>query len=346
MPQKTTTAAAAVAAIVAIGALSFELVTGAAGAPTEAHLLPPGPFRALDGRPGNMPGVQCQDWQLDAVIAARVIGLAASRKNDILIDFEHQSLRAAENGKRVEAAGWIPRTLEWREGKGLYALNINWVGDTAELIVAKKCRYLSAIFLFNRLTGEVLEILSVGLTNTPGLDGLDALADLARKHSVFSTEATDEESDMDEKQVAALTSERDGLKTQVVSLTAERDGLNTQVAALTAERDAQKAKLDALEQEKAAAALATEKAKHADLLAAALSDGRLVPAQKTWAEKQSLAALTEYLDATNPVAVLKKQAGNGDDQDGNHGLSAEQLAWCTRMGVTPEQFAEAQKSQG
>ena len=92
----------------------------------------------------------------------------------------------------------------------------------------------------------------------------------------------------DEKQVAALTSERDGLKTQVTSLTAERDGLKTQLATLTAERDAQKTKLDALEKEKADAALASEKAKHAELLTAALNDGRLTPAQKAWMPASSL----------------------------------------------------------
>ncbi|WP_416242754.1 phage protease [Azospira sp. APE16] len=344
MPQKTsTTAIGALTAMTAIGALSFELMTGTGDAPTEAHLLPPGPFRAMDGRPGNMDGVQCQDWQLNAAIAARVIALASSRKNDILIDFEHQSLRSADNGKRVEAAGWIPRTLEWREGKGLYALNISWVGDTASLIVSKKYRYLSAIFLFDVLTGEVLEILSVGLTNTPGLDGLDALADLARKQSAISTE---KEADMaDQTQVTALTSERDGLKTQVAALTTERDGLSAKVAALTAERDAQKTKLDSLEQEKADAALASEKAKHAELLTAALSDGRLVPAQKPWAEKQSLAALTEYLDATKPLPITQTQAERKDGKDGNHGLDAEALAWCNRMGVTPDQYVEAKKSQ-
>jgi len=317
-----------------IAALAFALLPGAGGVPVEAHILPVGPFRAVDGRPGTI--AACQDWQLDAGIAARVIARAAAQQTDILIDFEHQSLRCEWNGKRAEAAGWIPRTLEWREGTGLFATNISWVGDTAALIEQKKYRYISAVFLFDALTGEVLEIISVALTNTPAVDGLDALADLARKHSVFSTE---EEAEMaDEKQVAALTSERDGLKTQVAALSAERDGLKTQMAVLTTERDTLKAKVDAVEKDQAEAALASEKAKHAELLQAALTDGRLVPAQKAWAEKQPLAALTEYLEATNPLAVLKKQA---DGKDGGNGLTQEELDMCKRMGVTPEDFAKA-----
>lgn len=312
-----------------VAALAFELALDDGSVTNEAHLLPPGPFRAVDGRPYGA------DWQMDAVVAARVIQRQSLKKTDTLVDYEHQSLRSEANGQPVPAAGWF-KELEWREGRGLYAANINWTEQATRMIAAREYRYISAVFTYAPSSGEVLEIISVALTNTPALDGLDALADLARKHSVFSTE---EEADMaDEKQVAALTSERDGLKTQVTSLTAERDGLKTQLATLTAERDAQKTKLDALEKEKADAALASEKAKHAELLTAALNDGRLTPAQKAWAEKQSLADLTEYLEATNPLAVLKKQT---DGKDGGNGLTQEELEMCKRMGVTPEDFAKA-----
>jgi len=166
----------------------------------------------------------------------------------------------------------------------------------------------------------------VAITNNPALDDLGAVdlarrAELARRQSVFSTA---EEADMaDENQLAVLTAERDGLKSQVAALTAERDALKAQVAAA--------------EQEKADAALAAEKAKHAELLTAALNDGSLTPAQKAWAEKQSLADLAEYLEVTNPMAVLKKQT---DGKDGGHGLSQEELDMCKRMGVTPEDFVK------
>lgn len=306
-----------------IAALAFELAPDAGGVvPTEAHLLPAGTFRAIDGRPYG-----CDGWMLDAAIAAQVIARAAAQKTDILIDFEHQSLRAEWNGQRVEAAGWIPRTFEWREGKGLFATQIAWVDDTAELIRKKKYRYISAVFSYYEKTGEVLEIISVALTNTPALDGLDALADLARKHSVLSTQ---EDADMADKEaLAALTTERDGLKTQNAALTAERDTLKT--------------KLEAVEKEKTEAALASEKAKHAEVLQAALSDGRLVPAQKPWAEKQTLAALTEYLDATSPVSLIQKQA-DGKEGGGN-GLSQEEVAMCSRMGVSPEDFIKTKAAR-
>lgn len=320
-------------------ALTFELVQGAGGIPTEAHLLPPGPFRSSDGRPA-----ECAAWQLDAQIAQRVMAIAAAQKNDILIDFEHQSLRARENGKRVEAAGWVPRTFEWREGSGLFATNIIWVGDTPDLIKQKKLRYISTVFFYDAETGEVLEIVSIALTNTPALDGLDALADLARKFSTAGGlppgNSTGDEDMPDEKQLAALTAERDAEKQKVAALTADLDKSKAQVADLTSKNTELASKVAGFEKEKAEAALAADKAKHAELMQAALTDGRLTPAQKPWAEKQSLAALTEYLDSTNPLALLNKQTNGGKGGENNHGLSAVELAECSKMGVSPEDFAK------
>lgn len=318
-------------------ALTFELVPGADGITTEAHLLPVGPFRSSDVRP-----VECAAWQLDARIAAKVIALAASKKTDLAIVYEHQDLYSKTNGQKVLAAGWCPNTLEWREGKGLYSTGITWTADAQREIASKQYRYISSLFYYDAVTGEVLEIVSVALTNTPGIDGLDALAALARAaHEPATTTKGDKEMPMpDDKQLAALTTERDGLNTKVAALTADLDKSKTQVAALTTERDALAAKVAAVDKEKAEAALAADKAKHADLLQAALTDGRLVPAQKSWAEKQSLAALTEYLDATNPLALLTKQV-DGKDAAGNHGLSDVELAACTRAGLTPEEYAKS-----
>lgn len=324
-------------------ALTFELGAGGDAVTTEAHLLPVGPFRSSDVRP-----VECAAWQLDASIAARVIARAADRKTDTLIDYEHQSLRSETNGQKVIAAGWIPNTFEWREGKGLYAINIGWTGQARREIADKQYRYISTVFYYDGMTGEVLEIISVALTNTPGIDGLDALAAMARA-ALSRGELTDflttggADMPLNDQQAAALTSERDSLKTNVSALTIERDGLNTQVAALTRENGELKTKVAAIEDEKAKAALAADKAKHAELLTAALTDGRLTPAQKPWAEKQTLAALTEYLDATKPVALLTKQV-DGKDQAGNHGLNETELAFCTKMGVKPEDYVKNKAS--
>ncbi|MBI5919012.1 MAG: hypothetical protein HY849_06525 [Nitrosomonadales bacterium] len=320
-------------------ALTFELGAGGDAVTTEAHLLPVGPFRSSDIRP-----VECAAWQLDASIAARVIARAANRKTDTLIDYEHQSLRSEANGQKVLAAGWIPNTLEWREGKGLYAINIGWTAQARREIADKQYRYISTVFYYDGITGEVLEIISVALTNTPGIDGLDALAAMARaalsrgELSDFSTTG-DADMALTDQQAAALTIERDGLKTNVAALTAERDGLKTQVAALTSERDDLKTKVNAIEAEKVQAALKAEKSKCEEMIQAALTGGVLTPAEEGYARKKTLADLTEYLDTKKPLALLNKQAG-GKGGAGEHGLTQEELAMCTKMNVKPEEFAK------
>lgn len=147
----------------------------------------------------------------------------------------------------------------------------------------------------------------------------------------------------DEKQVAALTAERDKATAQVAALTAEKETLNKQVADLTSKNTELTGKVAGFEQEKASAALAADKAKHAELLKAALADGRIPPALKGWAEKKSLADLTEYLESVNPLAMLNKQVGDGKPGDGSHGLSRVELAACAKAGLTPEAFAKAKK---
>lgn len=321
-----------------LAALAFEIAAGN-GVPTEAHLLPVGPFRATDGRPED-----ADAWQLDATIAAAVIARMADAKNDTLIDYEHQNLRSEANGQPVPAAGWF-HDLEWRDGLGLYATGVDWTTKAKAYIAAKEYRYISAVFYYYERTGEVLEIISVALTNTPALDGLNSLGeqDIAALSKRFSPPTTNSEIDMpDPAQLAALTVERDGLTNKVAALTIERDSLSTQVAALTTERDTLKTRVDAFDAEKSQAALAAEQTQKADLVKAALTDGRLPPALKDWAEKRSLADLTEYLGSVNPLALLNKQAGD-EHKTNTAALSKEQADIAAKLGVTAEEFLATQQ---
>jgi len=322
-----------------LAALAFEITAGN-GVPTEAHLLPVGPFRATDGRPED-----ADAWQLDATIATAVIARMADAKNDTLIDYEHQSLRAEWNGQPVIAAGWF-HDMEWRDSKGLFAVGVDWTTKAKTHIAAKEYRYISTVFYYYERTGEVLEIISVALTNTPALDGLNSLGeqDIAALSKRFSLpNLTNPEIAMpDTAQIAALTVERDGLTNKVAALTIERDSLSTQLAALTTEHDTLKTRVDAVDAEKAQAALAAEQIQKADLVKAALTDGRLPPALKDWAEKRSLADLTEYLGSVNPLALLNKQAGD-EHKTNTAALSKEQADIAAKLGVTAEEFLATQQ---
>lgn len=132
------------------------------------------------------------------------------------------------------------------------------------------------------------------------------------------------------------------LKEQVAALTGERDTLKADLANATGELNELKTKLAALQQEKADAELKAETEKRDALLNAALADGRLVPALKEWAQGQSLADLTKYLDAAKPLPLANGPQADLSGKGAGHGLTQEQLAMCEKMGVTPEQFKAAQ----
>ncbi|MBS4015796.1 MAG: hypothetical protein KGZ86_05125, partial [Candidatus Latescibacteria bacterium] len=200
--------------------LAFEIAPSDS-VPNEAHLLPPGTFRAEDGRPDDI-----DSWKLDALTAQRVIERLRSRKNDTLIDYEHQSLRSQSNGKPVVAAGWF-HDMEFREGRGLYATGIEWTAAAKRHITEREYRYISAVFYYTA-SGDVVDVISVALTNTPALDGLDSLdagelATLSKRFSLPLPQSENDDMPKPEEQLAALTLERDGLNTQVAALAVERD---------------------------------------------------------------------------------------------------------------------------
>lgn len=318
-------------------ALVFEI--GAGGVTTEAHLLPAGEFRAEDGRPYD-----ADAWCLDGEIAAQVLARMQKRKNDTLIDYEHQSLRAEYNGQPVIAAGWF-NTLDWRES-GLWAIDIGWTDTAQQRIATREYRYISAVFSYLVGSGEVLEIISVALTNTPALDGLESLTALSK---LYRHDPTGDD-DMQPKgtpadQITALTTANLDLTANVASLTGENTKLTAQVAALTAERDKAQADLKAVQDKQAADAAAAETQQRDSLVTAALTDGRLAPAQKDWAGKQSLASLTEFLGAAAPIIGDQTQSSKVDLTKKQAALTKEEKDMCESLGVSEEDFIKA-RDQG
>lgn len=155
--------------------MNIGIATLAQGLPfagNEFRVLPPGVFRSSDGRPANLPG-----WKIDAQIGARLAALAASG-DDLVIDYEHQTIQAKANGQPAPAAGWF-RSLKWRDGQGVFAANVRWTDKARAMIAAREYRYISPVFTFDTDTGEVQRVVGLGLTNTPALSGLTDLAALA-----------------------------------------------------------------------------------------------------------------------------------------------------------------------
>lgn len=334
--DKTPIYIAALAQAVALGGTAE-----ARQAPTSIRILPAGEFAAVDGRPGT--AVDGGTWKLTAELARKIIAQVAAQRTDVLVDYEHQSLMSKDNGKPAPAAAWL-KALEWRDGPasaggGLWATDVSWTAPAAAALTAGEYRYLSPVFAYDN-QGRVTRLVSVALTNTPALDTLDPLVSRAALSLINGAPQLEDTSvTLTPEQIAALTAQRDAAQTQVAALTQERDAANTKVAALTQERDQLKA---AAEQAKAAA----DKKAHADLLQAALTDGRLIPADKPWAEGQSLAALSQFLEGRKPLVDLSRQSQREQGVgDGLPTLTPEEVAACARTGVDVKVFAETKRDR-
>lgn len=175
------------------------------------QLLPVGPFKARDGRPFD---VASGHWQLDGQIAAALIARAKALGQDILIDYDHQTLKTDQNGQPAPAAGWYNADeIEWREGQGLF-IKPRWTERAAALVAAKEYRFLSAVFPYDA-QGRPLELRMTAITNDPGVVGMQALAALSAlpASSLMSTQpgqlatsshVTQQEKSMNEHLIALL----------------------------------------------------------------------------------------------------------------------------------------------
>nr|WP_265451670.1 phage protease [Aeromonas salmonicida] len=275
------------------------------------QLLPVGPFKARDGRPFD---VASGHWQLDGQIAAALIARAKGLGQDILIDYDHQTLKTDQNGQPAPAAGWYNADeIEWREGAGLF-IKPRWTDRAAALVAAKEYRFLSAVFPYDAL-GRPLELRMTAITNDPGVVGMQALAALSAlpASSLMSTQpgqlATPiKEISMNEHLIALLgkLGIQPGADGQ---LTAEQG-----TAALAALDTLQASAKKALELE---AALSAEKASLAALKAQPVQQSgqidlaQYVPVATYNALVTQVAALTAQVDTTDAATLIKDARTQG-----------------------------------
>lgn len=121
--------------------------------PEWVHLLPAGEFAGRDGRGPYKTAAH-------AVLSA----FAASGK-DLAGDYEHQSLKSAENGKEAPASGWV-KELQERED-GVWG-RVEWNKRAHKYIAEKEYRYISPVFDHYR-DGTVFRLVGFGLVNDPNL---------------------------------------------------------------------------------------------------------------------------------------------------------------------------------
>ena len=316
---------------------------------SEIQLFPAGVFRARDGRPHGVEG-----WRLDAGAALRLVALATERQTPFVIDYEHQTLYAETSGNPAPAAAWF-NSLEWREGDGLYAVDVEWTEKAAALITGDEYRYLSPVFKFDPNTGVVTELLMAAVTNNPAIDGIADVAAARYLHQPHD-EATpvDKEllkmlglgEDATAEQVrAAVQSLMDKAAKTESDMAALRSQVNNPDPARFVSVETMNETVNGLKSQYAALSAQITGNEVDQLVKAGLEDGRLFEAQESWARdlgKKDVAALRAFMESAPPIAALRSQQTDGKKPpEGDNKLTDEELAVCRLMNQTPEEYLKA-----
>lgn len=344
-------------------ACSFALDTASTG---KLVLIPDGESRGIDGRPEDAPA-----WILTPELGTALADVLNQRKIDMVIDYEHATLKAHESGEPAPAAGWIKAgSFTYIEGIGLCSTQFTWTDKAKGFIESEEYKYLSPVFLY-RKTGEIVALLHVALTNTPNLDTLPEAQLAAAAQDFLSLQ--NEESTMNEflklmckKLGLSESATEQELLTAANSQFAQIDAtygtsmatdqtmqqvlekaIELKVAANSqATPDPAKYVPMAVYQEavaKAGNADAAVKAKEIDdLIVAACSDGRLTgEATINWVKDQAKTNpdfVKAHLEGLPKIAALtQKQTQQvnlaANHQGGNQQHTPEALAVAAQMGV-------------
>lgn len=280
-------------------------------------------------------------YLVDAESFALVAGEFARRGNDLVFDYEHQTLKGVE----APAAGWI-KELAWDQDKGILA-RMEWTTKGAAYVAAKEYRYFSPVFYVRKSDNRLVGLHSAALTNDPKHNRLDpilaklkpmegsmdflqklaaklGLSGAATEDEVMAAVAklSDTAGEVPEAVAAALGVTAKDASTVVASIHALRQGTKGVVS--REEFDSLQAKL--LERD------VTE------VVAKALADGKITPDQKEWAAGYAKADLSGFKTfvAKAPVVLPMAKLPDGQSTDDKITMDAVTTQVASMMGLTQD----------
>lgn len=346
------------------------------------QLLPAGLFKSIDGRPAD---VSNQQWLMDEVAFEQLKANSPYMIGDIVIDYEHQTLKAPKNGQPAISSGFFHiDDLKFIPEKGLF-IKPRWTDKAQAHLSAGEYKYISAVFDYDRKTGRPTWLHSAGLVNRPGVDGMEPLAQLAaeqfhsnKTHSITLKNEDNAVNPILQAVLQALgitvngdlpteTAALSALQTQVTTALAalqanasKVDGLNQQVVALSANPsvvDPSKyvpiAAVTELQNSLAALQAQVTSGEVESLVALGAKEGKILTSMKSWATElgnKDVTQLKAFLDATPAIAALKgKQTDNLNLDDNNEddvtALSADDKEAAKLLGMSHEDFTKQKAAE-
>jgi len=138
------------------------------GAPAEFQILPEGRID-IEGEPP----AYC-----DEAAAGNVIAAFKARGNDLVIDYEHQTLTDAQ----APAAGWI-KELVWKGKDGLWAV-VEWTARAKTYLENREYRYFSPVMFLTAKDRMAHMLINIALTNIPKMNNLKPIVAKLQHHEI------------------------------------------------------------------------------------------------------------------------------------------------------------------
>lgn len=341
----------------AIGAV-VDLPAPAAGggAPEWIHLMALGEIPLRDGRPA---------WFNEAPADVIATSLSAAGGRDLPIDYDHQIDLATRPGVggTAKAAGWI-KELQLR-ADGIWG-RVEWTAAASQAIADREYRYISPVFDYRRTDRQVTFLRRAALTNNPAMT-LTALSHQQQPEEVrvdpilkALLEALGLKPDTDQATAVAHAQALVGAKATVDKVAAKLGvtGAVTETAlasaidarAATEPDPARFAPIETVNAlQTALATIQSERAaeKAATAVAAAMKAGKVIPAQKDWATAYAAKDPEGFADwvGSAPIVAAGGTVPVTDPGAADGGLSAEDLAICSQLGVSPEDFKKTRATE-
>lgn len=273
------------------------------------------------------------------------------RVNDMVVDYEHQTLK----DMIAPAAGWISELID-RGKEGLWA-KVKWTERAADLIRNDEYRYISPVISVRKSDGRVIAVHSAGLTNTPAIDGMAPLAakktlkeegiemDFLKRLALKLGLAEDaNEGDIEKAVDQAIEGSKAGAK-----LVAHKDVLGLLELPEGASLEEVKAKILSLKnpsgyvrvEEFNALKQRLQMKERDELVAKALESGKVAPAQRAWAEEYALkdpAGFKAFLEVAPVVVPVGKEIAGSKDGRKPEGIDEIQTMVNKLLGISNEQF--------
>ena len=271
--------------------------------------------------------------------------VAAFKRNaaDLPVDFEHATQVKGPKGEAAPAIGWI-KDLEVRSGAIWGRVEWNEIGRQA--IASKGYRYISPVFTFKKAAGDILKMLSAGLTNQPNL-----------QLAALNTEGDQEEPAMNKAILEALglsegASETDALtainKLKSDEATARNRAENPDASKFVPRADHDLAlnrikKFEDAEAEREDEAINTA-------VDAAIEAGKIAPASRDYhvaacRDEGGLERFQKMVEASPEIAAKSDLDGKKVEAQNKTALTDEELATCRALGMTEEDFAAAKADE-